>query len=305
MSGAQRRPGPKPRRQASGSRVALNAAIAQQGPERRPRRGSNTSLEHMAEAMNAQRRPGRNSGDRRPDGTFWLNYGDAAQRRPEHSVRRQAISRVQLMNFEFAQRRPGRRPWRQVGGEVVQRPRVDGRSTKAGVETPATPNEPFNGAGEGRIRSTKTGAQPRRQCWNHLLRPERVRPRSTKAGDRPRRQARLSNPRRRRCPTLNESRARGPATVEKDGEGPRERLGRSTKAEAETPGDRPSEHLPEPVLRHRSTKAGAKTPATVLGLPDVSPTCERSTKAGADTPATLIPEGALVSYREFAQRRPG
>ena len=58
--------------------------------------------------------------------------------------------------------------------------------------------------------------------------------------------------------------------------------------------------------RDRSTKAGARTPAT---LAEILPTCghvRRSTKAGARTPATLASRTSTwMNPRESAQRRPG
>ena len=75
------------------------------------------------------------------------------------------------------------------------------------------------------------------------------------------------------------------------------------------PGREPRRHLPidahNGVALRRSTKAGARTPATLDQAADQVDGSARSTKAGARTPATLVNAGAEVVGQNLAQRRPG
>ena len=73
---------------------------------------------------------------------------------------------------------------------------------------------------------------------------------------------------------------------------------RSTKAGARTPATRVTSKLGPPYRCGRSTKAGARTPATLVrsGTRGLSAD-QRSTKAGARTPATLRPGHAARARR--------
>ncbi len=84
----------------------------------------------------------------------------------------------------------------------------------------------------------------------------------------------------------------------------RSRLRSLNEGRGANPGDTPVAGLPKAAEVGRSTKAGARTPATQAARCEQSGDCRRSTKAGARTPATLdIADGSLVGYG--AQRRPG
>ncbi len=151
------------------------------------------------------------------------------------------------------------------------------RSTKAGARTPAT------------LESSRT----------HQARASR----STKAG------ARTPATRRSSGPTIQVTGAQ-----RRPGHAPRRHLTyprqvRATRNAQRRPGHAPRRHLKSSkrafVSSCRSTKAGARTPATRCRLPLVGqPQAARSTKAGARTPATPGRGGAVMT-REHAQRRPG
>ena len=158
------------------------------------------------------------------------------------------------------------------------------RSTKAGARTPATPRQPEPRSWRHRARSTKAGA--RTPATRDLVSaPLHQLHRSTKAGartpatpDEPLDISHLS-------PPLNEGRGANP------GDTRRTRLTRTTTALAQRrPGREPRRHCCNlfiyAVTSLRSTKAGARTPATPLLGHDDAVRVDRSTKAGARTPAT-------------------
>ena len=182
-----------------------------------------------------------------------------------------------------AQRRPGREPRRHMD-EVRTLMDDDRRSTKAGARTPATPDRiggqqhhryPLN---EGR------GANPGDTA--RAGRPARQGPvRSTKAGARTpaTRDAALA------VETLQQDAQRRP------GREPRRHISGGVKPAAtptaqRRPGREPRRHQNHldilPLAPPRSTKAGARTPATPASSGGCGRTQTRSTKAGARTPAT-------------------
>ena len=185
-----------------------------------------------------------------------------------------------------AQRRPGREPRRHAPAHPASVAVRPDRSTKAGARTPATPARPSRASGgrcslnEGRganpgdtgvarrghrrahVRSTKAGARtPATQVGRRDARRARL-PRSTKAGARTPATLRRC-PRGRPCwTTLNEGRGANPGDT----------FVRCTHAPPclpaqRRPGREPRRHVrplhPRPALLARSTKAGARTPATL------------------------------------------
>ena len=202
-----------------------------------------------------------------------------AQRRPGSRPRRHT-SRVFLPPVvAVAQRRPGSRPRRHFVVQVSQR--VDHRrSTKAGIETPATPEHC-------------------QECESSRWGP------------------------------LNEGRDRDPGDTPAGGIQRQHACRRSTKAGIETPATLPCGDAGHRGAVRRSTKAGIETPATPDHLAWARGRSQRSTKAGIETPATqyeppepswvnaplnegrdrdpgdTAPNGTVWLSRADAQRRPG
>ena len=258
---------------------------------------------------------------------FPLEVVNFAQRRPGREPRRHRGSRAGSRPSGTAQRRPGREPRRHVL-LAMDLARAQARSTKAGARTPATPGTAGR-ALQGARRSTKAGARtPATRRWS--------------AGS-----ARPGG-------ALNEGRGANPGDTGDLTAGPSQRLRaqrrpgreprRHTPSAAATccsspaqrrPGREPRRHLPARMQdralgRRRSTKAGARTPATRCRPPErlrrAEPLNEgrganpgdtrlfrvarlrhrrRSTKAGARTPATQVHHRLLPPAHCAAQRRPG
>ncbi len=240
LSGAQRRPGSKPRRQMrklSGSGVGMISAQRRPGSKPRrqpsplrgekpgPRRSTKAGVETPATASK----------------TFAEAAGVAAQRRPGSKPRRQSRRWWwRGTGRSAAQRRPGSKPRRQRVGRGFEESHPDHRSTKAGVETPATAPRrssrcpPTPGSlNEGRGRNPGDSRVRREAVAPHAS------PRSTKAG------------------------VETPATAPSSGAGRKEHVGAQRR-----PGSKPrrqegglQEALP---VCARSTKAGVETPATAV-----------------------------------------
>ena len=103
---------------------------------------------------------------------------------------------------------------------------------------------------------------------------------------------------------LNEGRGQNPGDTDAAWLPSVVRTGRSTKAGAKTPATR---RRPAKIraIQSRSTKAGAKTPATLVCDAFTIGFVSRSTKAGAKTPATQPGRSRLPWLQNRAQRRPG
>ena len=176
------------------------------------------------------------------------------------------------------------------------------RSTKAGARTPAT-HDADRLAAVAEDAQRRPGREPRR----HAPRSPPCRAISCaqrRPGREPRRHPDPPRAGGWRPAALNEGRGANPGDT-----GPlvprlAGLLGRSTKAGARTPATPPGRQPERRVHRARSTKAGARTPATRDVDADAAGAAGRSTKAGARTPATLL---LLRSYSHpaSAQRRPG
>ena len=187
---------------------------------------------------------------------------------------------------------------------------------KAGARTPATLSAP-PAVVAGRLRSTKAGA--RTPATRPSLRWTRLR--CVSAQRRPGREPRRHGPcgpiRARREGSLNEGRGANPGDTgaNQDARANRRtaqrRPGREPRRHSERwasrmafwvaqrrPGREPRRHEMSaeraPVGPHRSTKAGARTPATRGGRRPVLRPVGRSTKAGARTPATRGHQRPLV-----------
>ena len=163
------------------------------------------------------------------------------------------------VKFYVAGNRPGSRPRRHATTAVRLLARLS-RSTKAGVETPAT-------------QATSSAVLP-------------VAGAQRRPGSRPRRHGPMRNEIGWRIYPLNEGRGRDPgdtrATSPGDG---------TVMPAQRRPGSRPRRHMPySPLCLHyvslRSTKAGVETPATRCGEAGYHGLAARSTKAGVETPAT-------------------
>ena len=328
---AQRRPGREPRRhRIAATNASTMAPNAQRRPGREPRRhhGTRDNNGPCRRPLNEGR--GANPGDTHR----WAihPYGRAhAQRRPGREPRRHLLTVAPGTHSRTAQRRPGREPRRHPFASISTRAPWSlnegrganpgdtrrhhaqrsgrARSTKAGARTPATrqgrPRRPVRRLplNEGRGANpgdTRRGGRTR--GWRRSLNegrganpgdtrvartpPPSIVPRSTKAGARTpaTRPDHHSAPGRRAA--LNEGRGANP------GDTPRGQTGGPDDPLAQRrPGREPRRHPPSANVRRctrtRSTKAGARTPATPKGEPRELRQFARSTKAGARTPATL------------------
>ena len=135
--GAQRRPGPKPRRHnACSARFQLTRLRSTKAGAKTPATHDHELCQHH-QPDRAQRRPGPKP--RRHNSPFRceLAPGITAQRRPGPKPRRHQPMRTGCMKINPAQRRPGPKPRRHLPAVcIVQLARL--RSTKAGAKTPAT-----------------------------------------------------------------------------------------------------------------------------------------------------------------------
>ena len=235
---AQRRPGPKPRRQC-GNVIPpfVGAPTLNEGrgrnPGDRPRERRNESVQVLL----AQRRPGPKPRRQPSASASTRSRAMRAQRRPGPKPRRQFVTGApSITGGNPAQRRPGPKPRRQRvrrGLRVFHRVR---RSTKAGAETPATVPTPATTISMvGISAQRRPGPKPRRQAGDRVPESGLCGGRSTKAGaetpatatpfravlagvttaqrrpgPKPRRQPPLSAPCWPGSPPLNEGRGRNP-----------------------------------------------------------------------------------------------
>ena len=258
---AQRRPGREPRRHPSADGEMCSLPIAQRRPGREPRRhslasGSNIHIDF------AQRRPGREPrrhvrqvvGERLPARIRSTKAGARTPATPRRcgraggsrgarstkaGARTPATRRSSwplISPSTSAQRRPGREPRRHLVGTAVHRGPPD-RSTKAGARTPATLLPGRRGA-RVPLRSTKAGARtPATQALSSI---------SAAAAAAQRRPGR--EPRRH-------SFARAAGT----------RIDAAQRRPGREPRRHRCPHHRRDVGHPRSTKAGARTPATRTG----------------------------------------
>ena len=251
---AQRRPGREPRRHLVRSHEGRRLEVAQRRPGREPRRHALDAPAPLQVAAVRSTKAGARTpatppvrrGWRRPSASLnegrGANPGDTRVRPADISSRRRA------------QRRPGREPRRHRPAARAGRPER-ARSTKAGARTPATLHE---------VR--------------RLVDDER---RSTKAG------------------------ARTPATRGRTvgGSGADAALNEGRGA---NPGDTPRV-VPLPVRSKPAQRRPGREPRRHPsgGRRPHHDHVDRSTKAGARTPATRTTPGRVSSGTATAQRRPG
>ena len=299
---AQRRPGREPRRHAHDSRNDAPGASAQRRPGREPRRHTTATAGGPTDAAALNEGRGANPGD--------------TERQP-------AVDGHQATRSTKAGARTPATPGTVRGSG---HPLAD-RSTKAGARTPATHARP---APRGRRRlslnegrganpgDTASGRPPFgvRAALNEgrganpgdtdLLGPalDGLLTRSTKAGART--PATPPRPWSRASPgaSLNEGRGANP------GDTPTPVTRALTDRVAQRrPGREPRRHERYAdavrVALVRSTKAGARTPATLGHVHPLPPPLARSTKAGARTPATPTSDRETRASNSGAQRRPG
>ena len=201
-----------------------------------------------------------------------------AQRRPGREPRRHWSIPKPFLFGAVAQRRPGREPRRHLLS-LASAVNSAGRSTKAGARTPATPPL-FDARRQSLPRSTKAGARTpatlvaaASYCTTHPIAQRRP-------GREPRRHSRMAN----------STACTGSVAQRRPGREPRRHR---LHGKGALRGER------------RSTKAGARTPATLPGLPAGGRARDRSTKAGARTPGDTTTSGGRPSLLFIAQRRPG
>ena len=267
-------------------------------PRRHPRRRSPTTRSRGS--LNEGR--GTHPGDTRC-GWFWYPRIGCAQRRPGHAPRRHLHASLDLSGIGCAQTKAGARtPATHRGGHPQGV--TCGRSTKAGARTPAT--RAARGACPARPGSLNEG-------------------RGTHPGD--------------TCPSRASGRACTAPLNEGRGTHPGDTRAGTTSTRMSVPAQRRPGHAPRRHLRRwigmprrydRSTKAGARTPATLdaarrfdartpalnegrgthpgdTPTPPLvaAPSLVRSTKAGARTPATRGHRPRRANPLTAAQRRPG
>ena len=203
------------------------------------------------------------------------------------------------------------------------------RSTKAGAKTPATLDSFRNKDLSTGDAQRRAGPRPRRHQIMQVA-GEGDFTAQRRPGPRPRRHAlivpflisslraqRRPGPRPRRHRRLPGA-FRYPFSIAQRRPGPRPRrhaLSRSerlsdSRAAQRRPGPRPRRQIRDRQgsggQQHRSTKAGAETPATPRDRSrDVPALLLRSTKAGTETPATQVETPLVYDHWWVAQRRPG
>ncbi len=310
--GAQRRPGPEPRRHASSRRCSRPTTRAlNEGRGRNP--GDTIGPgESDQKAYGAQRRPGPEP-RRHASLAHGVGHTDGAQRRPGPEPRRH--NRPSLTSAALASRSTKAGAGTPATHPVCVRlpARDQFRSTKAGAGTPATrARRDGRGRGAGPLNEGR-GRNPGDTCrkLSGLFAP---RLRSTKAGagtpathgggqssfaigkcaqrrpgPEPRRHDRTRADRRARPVALNEGRGRNPGDTSRS----RCTDGRCrhplNEGRGRNPGDTVASRYHGRRDADRSTKAGAGTPATPGHQADLADRVGlRSTKAGAGTPATLL-----------------
>ena len=232
-----------------------------------------------------------------------------AQRRPGHAPRRHLSVACQRQSLHCtAQRRPGHAP-RRHSGRHNEHPDVCPRSTKAGARTPATPPPMDRYATSLRPLNEGRGTHPGDTRCRASLRCTNARA-QRRPGHAPRRH---SHPapccRAIPCP-LNEGRGTHPGdtwTPAPQGE-PVDR--RSTKAGARTPATLLPPALPTPQARARSTKAGARTPATRSHDSPSAPSCSslnegRGTHPGDTQSNSGCVPGVVAALNEGRGTHPG
>ncbi len=178
-----------------------------------------------------------------------------------------------------------------------------GRSTKAGARTPATHDGVEVGVGEGG-RSTKAGA---RTPATHARGTGEAWPldcAQRRPGREPRRHGDPLAPVVCRVAPLNEGRGANPGDTHRCSSASHSAHVPLNEGRGANPGDTHG-HRGMAGPRRRSTKAGARTPATRLSGAGRVPGLGRSTKAGARTPATPPLAVKWFPDRCPAQRRPG
>ena len=137
---AQRRPGSRPRRHNQWRRSLSVPVVAQRRPGSRPRRHGPVGCIDIRDTFRAQRRPGSRPRRHTLHQLHSIRFTIGAQRRPGSRPRRHIARRVFGVGSTDAQRRPGSRPRRHAIAKARAVITKAERSTKAGVETPATPS---------------------------------------------------------------------------------------------------------------------------------------------------------------------
>ena len=251
---------------------------AQRRPGSRPRRHGTSTAFPIGSTPSLNEGRGRDPGDT-PAGYVPLDLGFVAQRRPGSRPRRHGHGQPD-----------NRRRWARSTKAGVETPATPpmmaniilfriSRSTKAGVETPATHGGGRRGSRDREGAQRRPGSRPRRHS-SKLRSPAGGGDRSTKAGvETP------ATPPTWELPSgsnnaLNEGRGRDPG----DTRTPAEALNRTRSAQRR-PGSRPRRHV-----------------LTSTGLRSIT---ERSTKAGVETPATPLGAAPPSGWPDPAQRRPG
>ena len=281
---AQRRPGREPRRHVdaqlprgrrhlrstkAGARTPATPARMQDralGRRRSTKAGARTPA---TRAASFPRRPtraplnegrGANPGDTRR-AKLVMDLQGCAQRRPGREPRRHLIaSRSTPASASGAQRRPGREPRRHLQEASGQMRRVGDRSTKAGARTPATRGSAASTASRRRRAQRRPGREPRRHATRHA--------------------------RKRWTAALNEGRGANPGDTSTSWIGPC-----SSGCAQRRPGREPRRHVPTApspaAMKFCAQRRPGREPRRHVRLGEPRATgVVRSTKAGARTPAT-------------------
>ena len=300
---AQRRPGREPRRHSSTSPAYSRSSHAQRRPGREPRRhaSSPTAPWGRSRALNEGR--GANPGDTSCSQSS-ASAAACAQRRPGREPRRHARSTTIRRRGPAAPLNEGR-----GANPGDTRHRCSGsarcrRSTKAGARTPATPGSLSREAARQRVAQRRPGREPRRHLPVDRLAASPPAAAQRRPGREPRRHPAVRSEIHFAAPSAQRRPGREPRRHSKSGLPTRGGL-----AAQRRPGREPRRHVQDPgstfASRSRSTKAGARTPATP------GCTCWRARRRcplnegrGAN-PGDTTPPTNPASTATHAQRRPG
>ena len=256
----------------------------------------------------------------------------AAQRRPGLEPQRHlSMKSARSIGERHAQRRPGLEPQRHLCSKNTAPARSKSAQRRPGLEPQRHPPRRVNGLTDTVERSTKAGARTPATRLRPPRQRRRTAQRSTKAGARtPATHAGVdvihrTNARAQRRPGLEPQRHPGPRGEggparaplnEGRGSNPSDTpivRGRAwprgsslNEGRGSNPSDTPRGGRCGPSCWRRSTKAGARTPATPCAGRHLDASRPlRSTKAGARTPATPSPMLWRKANAHSAQRRPG
>ena len=286
LTGAQRRPGPRPRQHLRCGAPAAGASSAQRRPGPRPRQHIGAGWEWPAKTL-AQRRPGPRPRQHAVSRHVRRRPGGRSTKAGASTPATLPVRTLFIRSSQRAQRRPGPRPRQHNHPHRVAR-KVAERSTKAGASTPATPPTSTTPSGGPATLNEGRGLDPG-NTWCVWSRARMSLTAQRRPGPRPRQHTsectlfrvwlvaqRRPGPRPRQHASAASLSAAPKAAQRRPGPRPRQHASPSASTWAgagaqRRPGPRPRQHVRLMLLLVddllRSTKAGASTPATPAHRP--------------------------------------